>query len=210
MVLTLICLCVLHSVSAFSSVFPHQEIIDPIDPKRNNWTLVNIPKEKLFYVNNFNNTQTPLPFEGDITQCVKAKVRDKNEGHYHPPDISSVTFHSDGKTLNATIWLSSAFVDPPENADAWLSPAVKDAPWYQIRFGLSVAVHSSYDTEGTDYSLKYLWDALNENSTLSKKWVRTVTEASPEGDEKVIESIRINDDIFAANQQHKSYINLLL
>lgn len=205
-VFIIICLHVSHYVFAFSSPFTRQEIIDP---KPNDWTLVNTPKESTFQVNNFfNNTPVNLLYEQNITACEKAKEKDEKENHFHPPDISSVTYHSDGKTLNATIWLSSPFIDPPQNAEAWLSPTVQDAPWYQIRYGLSIAVHSTYDTQGTDYSLMYRWDALNKNTTLGKNWTRTVMELSPEGDQKVLEPTK-KYNIFSANGQ-KRYIDLSL
>jgi hypothetical protein len=104
-VFIIICLHVSHYVFAFSSPFTGQEIIDP---KPNDWTLVNTPKESTFQVNNFfNNTPVNLLYEQNITACEKAKEKDEKENHFHPPDISSVTYRSDGKTLNATIWLSS-------------------------------------------------------------------------------------------------------
>jgi hypothetical protein len=33
-----------------------------------------------------------------------------------PPTISAVTYLSDGKTLNATLWLSNPLIQPPSNA----------------------------------------------------------------------------------------------
>lgn len=199
---------ILSSAIAFSSSFPRQEIIDP---RSNHWTLVNIPKGKEFPVNNFyNSTPIFLPYEHNLKQCEEAIDRDTKENHFHPPYISSVTYHSDGKKLNATIWLSSPFRDPPQNAEAWLSPTVQNAPWYQIRYGLSMDVHSVYDIPGTDYSLMYKWDAISKNSTLSKNWTRTLTELSPEGDQKTLEPIN-KYYVFSSNgQQEKTYIDFSL
>ena len=45
---------------------------------------------------------------------------------------------------------------------------------------MSIGIHSVYDTEGSDYSVRLIRDALN------KTWIRTVEEQSPTNDIKIL------------------------
>lgn len=119
----------------------------------------------------------------------------------HPPDLSAVTYLSSGKTLIATLWLTHPFVNPPIKAKSWLLPNFKDAPWYIITYSMSIAVQSPYDTEGTDYNIRYVWDAL------SNTWTRTVLEESPNGIFKTLNATDVHPDFSLKNL---SYIDLPL
>ena len=39
----------------------------------------------------------------------------KINGQFNSPDIESVSYSSDGKTLDGTIWLTAPFIEPPMN-----------------------------------------------------------------------------------------------
>lgn len=67
------------------SSFPNQQILDSVG----DWS---IERDYAYY-----------PLEENIENCKLGP------GDFHSPDISSVDYISDGKTLNATLWLSSPF-----------------------------------------------------------------------------------------------------
>jgi len=184
-------------VFALSPSFARQEITDDSD----RWTIVKALHGIPFLV------KTPsgdryAEYGQDETKCRIAQERDSNQSRFHPPDISSITYLSNGTTLNATLWLSSPFMEPPSNASDWLSvPRPSEVPWYIIRYGMSIAVHSIYDTEGTDYAVEYRWDVLNNT------WTRIVQEISPAGALKVLQ-LEYNYTVFYLKGQQ--YINLFL
>jgi hypothetical protein len=184
-------------VIALSPSFARQEITDD----SNRWTIVKANPGILFTVKTPSGNRD-AEYGRNETKCITAQQRDSDQGHLHPPDISSVTYLSNGTTLNATLWLSSPFEEPPSNASDWLSsPRAKDVPWYIIRYGMSIAVHSIYDTEGTDYVVDYRWDVLNNT------WTRIVQELSPQGDIKVLELNHTYPVFYLKGQK---YINLFL
>src|SRR5215213_3866645 len=103
-------------VFALSPSFARQEITDDSD----RWTIVKALHGIPFLV------KTPsgdryAEYGQDETKCRIAQERDSNQSRFHPPDISSITYLSNGTTLNATLWLSSPFMEPPSNASDWLS-----------------------------------------------------------------------------------------
>jgi hypothetical protein len=184
-------------VFALSPSFARQEITDD----SNGWTIVKAYPGVLFSV------KTPYgdrdaEYGQNETNCRIAQKRDSDQGRFHPPDISAVTYISSGKTLNVTLWLSSPFTEIPSNASDWLTlPRSKDVPWYIIRYGMTITVPSVYDTEGTDYRLDYRLDILNNT------WTRTVEEVSPQGDFKVLQS---NHNYSVFHLKAQKYINLFL
>jgi hypothetical protein len=188
----------LQSQNVFSvTSFSRQDVVD----RENDWTLVHVPFGAVFEIITDNGTSR-LRYEDNAAECRRAQYLDSIQHHFHPPDIKSVSYLSNGSTLNATLWLSSAYKNPAENASAWLSSNVGDSPWYSISYLLSVIVHGSYDVEGPDYALRYDWDAINDS------WTRGVVEVAPSGEVKYLEP-KANYGIFK-NNNSKNYIDLSL
>lgn len=155
------CKPVLNNAIAVSPPFSRQVIIDP----PNDWFLMRSPIDMSpIYTSN---GKTILIETGKNLQgCT---TMEKHRFY----DMSAVSYSSDGKTLNATIWLYHPLMQPPSNASEWLTPPINDDPWYGIIFGTSIAIHSAYDTEGSDYDARNGWNVYNG------KWVRTLEEMSP-------------------------------
>ena len=190
-----------NSSAAFSlsPSYPRQEITD----SPNDWQLVKSPKTLFFELKRSPDQKTMAEYGQNEVLCKRTQRQDNNQSHFHPPDISSVTYLSDGKTLNATLWLSSPFRQPPPNASEWLSTPSGHAPWYILVYGMSFAVKSVYDTQGADYSISYSWDVLNQT------WTRTVFEHSPFAQYKILE-VNNNYTLFSVKEKRPTYINLSL
>ena len=201
-VLVLLVICSILSMTIIEesfglSSFSRQEITDGHD----DWTVVKAHPGTSFPIVTPSGARNAELGQNE-TDCKRAQHDDYMANYFHPPDILSVTYLSNGKTLNATLWLSSAFTEPPSNASDWLSlPRPAHIPWYMITYGMSLASHSIYDTEGTDYAVGYAWDVLNNT------WTRTVSELSPQGDYKTLE-LQPNYNVFPLNAQR--FINLSL
>ena len=73
-------------------------------------------------------------------------------------DISAVSYFSNGKTLNATIWLYHPLIQPPLNASEWLTPPIINSPWYRIIYGMAIGIQSAYDAKGGDYHVRDVWN----------------------------------------------------
>ena len=96
-------LSITHNVSAVSPSpsFVRQEIV----AAANDWTLWKEPSDV-----------TPIPtHDGHSIQVENAKDMSqcKIGGKFVSPSIESVSYISDGKTLDATVWLNKAFEEPP-------------------------------------------------------------------------------------------------
>ena len=178
-----------HEILASSS-FVRQIITDPPDdwyivPTSKNVARVEIPGYGVFFPE----------IEKNITACKNEKKS------FRSPDIEAVTYFSDGKTLNATLWLSNQFIEPPSNVSDWLYPHSKDIPWYKIRYAMSIDIKSVYDTDETDYSSNVLWDIANN------RWDKTVEERSSTGETRILENKTSYIDFF---DKKKSYVDLSL
>lgn len=172
---------------AISPPFARQEISDPpndweIISTYQNYTLIEDKKGERYLIGLAKNESQCLP----------------NSNNYRPPDIQAVTYSSDGKNLRATMWLSDTISDLPMNATDYLSPPFKEVPWYKVRYAVALGIHSVYDTEGTDYSVRYVWDILNKN------WTRELQEQSP------IAIINLNETYLNEFYSAKPYINFAL
>lgn len=87
----------IHETYAISPSFPIQQVIDGID----DWQVdINRTAESLY-----KNTATS---PNDCT------IKEDQYGTFDfpSPDMSSLSYVSDGKTLNATLWLASSFIEP--------------------------------------------------------------------------------------------------
>src|SRR6266516_2392206 len=181
-----------HNVYSLSPSFARQEITDPVD----DWSLIKA-RQKYTYVETPSSGRSLILLGNNPADC-PTKIQ---QNHFRIPEIAAVTYLSDGKSLNATLWLSHSFVNPPSNASTWLSHPFKKVPWYLIRYGMSMDVRSVYETEGSDYGIRYLWDAMNNT------WTRMVHEISPFGDMKVLERQNNYNASFAIGGG-KSYVDL--
>lgn len=163
--LLLLCKLPPHDISALSPSFARQGIIN----KHSYWSIVQVrPKYTLINI-----PPGLMELAKNTTEC-------KLEQGPRPPGISAVTYLSDGKLLNATLWLSDPFIQPPSNASAWLRQPYTEIPWYQIGYYMSIHVHSVYDTGGPDYRLGLEWNVRNGT------WTKTVEEFSPISGGKVL------------------------
>jgi hypothetical protein len=119
-------------------------------------------------------------------------------------DISAVSYSSDGRTLNATIWLYHPLIQPPINASEWLTPPINDDPWYRIIYGVSIAIPSVYDTKGSDYDARNGWDVYNG------KWVRTLEEMSPPPMYNQTKISEMGDNYTGLFEGEQNYVDLSL
>jgi hypothetical protein len=171
-----------HYIVALSPSFARQDILN----NHNQWSIEQVHQ-------NYTRIYIPPGF----MKLAKNSTECKMEQRYpRPPGISAVTYVSDGKTLNATLWLSHALIQPPSNASAWLRPPFREIPWFDIGYYTSIHVHSVYDTGGTDYRIGVGWNVQNET------WTTTVVEFSPVGDEKVLNQYKYSIPL------GKNYIDL--
>jgi hypothetical protein len=160
----------LATVSSSSPPFPRQGIVDPPDDwflkkSNSNYFAVRTPDGGRFTAINAN----------DMQQCL-------NDSHKKIsfPDIAAVSYVSDGKTLNAVLWLSSPFKEPRLNGTLHSPSSLTVMPWHAMGFTMSIDVLSAYDT-GTDYYLEIAWDVFNGS------WTRTLSEGSPTGEKRILE-----------------------
>jgi hypothetical protein len=196
--LLLLTICALWSKISFCSAFalsspsfPRQEITDPVD----DWSIVK-SHQKFTYLASSLGTRDLVQL-GNSTQDCKIRQQENNL----VPDIDAVTYLSDGKVLNVTLWLSHPFVNPSSNKNTSLSPPFQNIPLYLIRYGMSIDVHSVYENEGSDYGIRYLWDAVNNT------WARMTHEISPFGDIKILNQQYKHD---MSTYNGKRYIELYL
>lgn len=107
-------------------------------------------------------------------------------------DISEVTYNSDGRFLNTTIWLLFPFKVTPVNYES---------------FNYGIMIDSDFNnntgTSGIDYQLEIRW-----NKT-AKNWDRVLTEWSSAVGGKVLDQTR-NFAAFSKNQSYYVFLSLNL
>jgi hypothetical protein len=117
------------------------------------------------------------------------KRRPSQEGE-RSTDILSVDYHSNGKILNATVWLYFPFENEPTSYNA-------------MNYGMYI--DSDFDKTtgygGIDYQLEIGW---NNNS---KTWTKLLEKWSPNGDEK---TIRVENNYTGFFEEDKKYVELSL
>jgi hypothetical protein len=155
-------------IFALSPSFAPQEIIN----NHNYWAIEQVPHPIGSTLAVMKQGTPPHSFKlaKNTTECEQRYTR--------PPGISAVTYLSDGKTLNATLWLSYPLIQPPSNASAWLRSPFMNIPWYRIVYYISIHVHSAYGTP--DYVLGIEWNVQNDT------WTKILEEESPLGNIKVL------------------------
>lgn len=153
---------------ANSPSFVRQVIVDP----SNDWFFVK-PAMNSSLIKASDGRIIPIQTGRSTEDCIPAE---KNRFH----DISAVSYFSNGKALNATLWLYHPINQPQLNASEWLSPPFKDVPFYRLLYGMSIAVHSTYDVEGSDYHVRNFWSIYDKN------WTRMLEEMPPTTNETKI------------------------
>lgn len=174
-----------YDVIADSPTFIRQVITDP----SNDWFIVQ-DNANFTSLTTSNGTNLPLKIAKNITECTDGA------NNFHLPDIVALTYYSDGNVLNATMWLSSPFKEPPSNASANLSNTLVNVPWFKIRYGITISTPSIYDSTGSDYQTKIIWDLD------TKTWTKTVDELSPSGEIKSLNTANNYSQFFDRGKGH--------
>lgn len=113
----------------------------------------------------------PMNFLRNETECLS------DHQYAHPPDIDGVSYLSDGKMLNATLWLSDTLNQLPSIPNSTILQSTHGEIPYIVLYGMSLTVHSAYDIPGkNDYAL-YLRKEASINS-----WNKTLIEHSAAGE----------------------------
>jgi hypothetical protein len=95
--------------------------------------------------------------------------KDENN-RFASPDIESVSYLSDGETLDVTLWLSSSFRNPTTGPLS-TPESFNVIPWHYLGYTISIDVVSAYDA-GPDYYATIKWDPLTQ------KWIQVLEEGS--------------------------------
>jgi hypothetical protein len=103
-----------------------------------------------------------------------------------PVDIKTVNYFSNGTHLNATVWLN-------ENFKEKISSDIE-----VLGYGMYIDADSDYNTgwEGVDYQLEITMN----NGT----WTQNLAEYSSSGENKTVDSKKIEDNFFAKNGNYVS------
>ncbi len=114
-----------------------------------------------------------------------------SEGN-HSIDIRGVNYYSDGKTLNATIWLNSSFN----------KTIVDDAD--TVSYGMYIDTDSNKETgwQGVDYQMEIQWN--NEMQT----WIKIIVEYSSQGYSRYLDIIQNQTDF--VDELNANYVLLSL
>ena len=139
----------LNSVTATSPSFVRQEIADPL----NDWDLVTEPQSYSWKTQDSNTTKVTVA--KNMRECIP-------EGTTLPPDMSAISYISNGDILSTTIWLTSP---------------LEELHLQKFGYTLSMDVRSVYDA-GTDYYVTVSKDPF------INKWNLTINEGSSTIDEK--------------------------
>src|SRR5829696_5725796 len=196
-----------HEVLGSSPSFIRQIVTDPA----NDWFLIQTGTKNYSIVIPNTKSIFYLQPENDLTNCmIERKLSNSTIKTVFPsPDIEAVSYVSDGKTLNATLWLSDIFMEPPVNASDWLSPQSNDIFLYNVRYGMSIDVKSAYDIEQeADYSSVIEWSPYNNNSSGTKTiWNWTALERFSNKETKILHNETSHTGFF---DKGKKYIELSL
>jgi hypothetical protein len=155
-IMTLFVFILYQTVFALSPSFPIQGIILHAD----NWQL------------------NPVSITKNMTECKEGQQ------HIRFPNIQAVSYYSDGKTLFATLWLSSKFKDIDDKTEQHRSYAF---------FIVSDSVYNANQS----YEVSLDWNFSNPNDT----WIKKYHEWSPiPGYGKVLYQENITSNHPARNQ----------
>jgi hypothetical protein len=160
------------NVFATSPSFPLQGVYN----NQNDWSLEKAPG-----------------FEGaeNIAECTVGQ-----QHRFLSPHIAAVSYISDGRTLNATLWLSSAFKEPTISSSSLFKEVERT-------YALLIHSDSTYDT-GQNYQVVIQWNPL------VKTWSKIIKESSPPfifQSEKVLDQVNNYTGFFVKG---KNYVDLSL
>jgi hypothetical protein len=152
--------------AATSPSFPRQEIPDS---KYTDWIRID-ENGKPDYLSSNASQEIPLPF----------------------PDITSVSYSSDGAILNSTIWLSSEFEKEPGG----------HSPFYIMY--LDVDANNQTGLTGGDYAIGINWNAT------SNKWTKVLLEFSSVSTDKVLRKEEMNYTDFSDENMNSVHFYVYL
>jgi hypothetical protein len=101
----------------------------------------------------------------EIDQCMNEDRR------FISSDIESVSYLSNGETLDVTLWLASSFRNPMTDESLSTSESFNTVPWHYVGYTISIDVVSAYDA-GPDYYATIKWDPTIQ------KWIQVLEEGS--------------------------------
>jgi hypothetical protein len=183
-----------HNVFAISPSFSRQGIPNAPD----HWSIIKAP-QNVTVIQTSSGIRSPIGLANDAAECTITQ----EQYNVLPPGISAVTYLSNGKTLNATLWLSHPFIEQPLHNDR-LSIPFNGVHLYMVRYGMTLETSSVYHIPGSDYTARLQWDAIN------KTWDRVVEELAPVSTDETRLLEPINHNYTAFHVKGKSYINLSL
>jgi hypothetical protein len=110
----------------------------------------------------------------DISNCTGIQ-------HYITyPDLEAISYFSDGKTLNATLWLSAPFEEKPFG--------------HVPSYSMYIHINSFYESTQPDYEVTVFWDIDSHN------WTRDVIELSS-NDSRIVSETRNFTNFFDNNPE---------
>jgi hypothetical protein len=171
-----------HGALGFSPVYERQEITD-LNKDWKFWSLDKDKKTETIYGKNNEVIDIPI---GNEDTC-KLEIG-------NPPEIRSVSYMSNGKRLDSTIWLSSKLneinlVENKIDIENYKNDAFKPL-WKKVKYTVAIDINSVFN-QGTDYRIEFLYDKIN--STVPK-WTEVIYELSAFGEEKII-STKVYDKL---------------
>jgi hypothetical protein len=125
----------------------------------------------------------------NITECMEDKY------HFPSPHIAAANYISDGNTLNATLWLSSAFVDPAISSS-------NNFRQIERSYALMINVGSVYKID-QNYQVIVKWDP-------NLGWRRIIEVSSPAGIFRSDKFLDQKNNYTKFFTKGKSYIDLSL
>ncbi len=140
---------------------------------------------------------TDAPHDWDISPADSVSnctYLQKNKNIITYPDLESISYFSDGKTLNATLWLSGLFEE---------KPSMGEIPSYSM----FININSFYGTRIPDYEVSIKWDPL------SSTWNKVVTEWSANDTRVIYEKDNVTgffDNDPLESGKAKGHVNLSL
>jgi hypothetical protein len=124
------------------------------------------------------------------TDWIDPDTRNYTKGGDRSTDIVSVDYFSDGKTLNATLWLYFPFKMQPRLSDE------------NVNYGMYIDADFDQNTGygGIDYKVELGWN------NQSKQWTKVLEKWSHFGKEQVLDNQTLSPDIFSKPGAH--YVRL--
>ena len=176
------------NISAISPSFSRQELVDPIG----DWSLIK-PSSEYSALKVLEGRELRVKSAQNTSEC-------STGNHSYPfPDIAGVSYFSTEGRLNASLWLSSPFKEPPLNASNWLSPPFNNIPWYKAYYVMALGIPSTYDTRGTDYQVRIKWDVFGKN------WTRTIEEVAPTNETRILDLSNNHTGFFRKGKSHVDF-----